>query len=687
LPRNGERSHKIWVQHRGLVTIEADPRCPEEPCASPRIDRQSIPFERERSADEVVRVVSSVSRFPAVLFFALVAFGLARPIFEIDFFWHLASGHWIWEHTSLPTEDPFSYTAGTPDARDSFVLRGFWIAQLIYALLWRLTGPVGIVLLRVGILTGAAYVVYRILRAKDIHPSWAMLGVVPFLADVQLRMFLGDRPQHWTFLLVVFLIVLLESLRSRERIQPEARTVALPVLMLAWANLHGGFFLGDVIIGLYGVGVTIEAALRRRDVSAALPFVALGAISILASLVNPTGFDVIWTLWAYRQAYYSSVVEMKPVFELIAAGWIPLGYLVTLALVGATLVFRLRRLAIYHLLVLVFLLGISLARARFAILFVLVAVPLCLPYWKDRLAGLLTSVGVGRALAGGAVLVAGLMAGEAVSLGHVLNRDPIDESTYPRGAVDYLKKARPEGNIFNPYEWGGYLMTYLPEYPVFIDGRGMRANDQRMAVEYESLLAASSFVVGGKAEWQSILDKFQVTIVLTQKRDQFVGREVPLVRALGDASQWTRVYDDSLSVVFVRAPASIPPAPVVKQTAQPASERHAVVPPEVARTWKAVVLEISDRKDARKRDITVDIGESITVGSIEITVEYFLPSFAMTEATITSASNRLDNPAVGLRVVEGGVTVFAGAIFSRFPAIHPVQHERYEIRLKDFVKR
>jgi hypothetical protein len=67
-----------------------------------------------------------------VVLFEICAFVLATPVEEYDFFWHLASGRWIWENGGLPTQDPFSYTQGEPDMRDTFILRGYWLAQLIY---------------------------------------------------------------------------------------------------------------------------------------------------------------------------------------------------------------------------------------------------------------------------------------------------------------------------------------------------------------------------------------------------------------------------------------------------------------------------------------------------------------------------------------------------------------------------
>ncbi len=116
------------------------------------------------------------------------------------------------------------------------------------------------------------------------------------------------------------------------------------------------------------------------------------------------------------------------------------------------------------------------------------------------------------------------------------------------------------------------------------------------------------------------------------------------------------------------------------------AQRQIVVPDDVKATWKAVVLEITDKQENKTEEITVNVGETATVGPLEITVESFLPSFTMGGGTITSKSNETENPAARLVVKENGQEIFSGWLFSMYPEAHPFEHERYGILLKDFVK-
>jgi hypothetical protein len=69
-------------------------------------------------------------------------------------------------------------------------------------------------------------------------------------------------------------------------------------------------------------------------------------------------------------------------------------------------------------------------------------------------------------------------------------------------AVDFLKENHPEGRLFNSYNWGGYLLWALPEYPVFVDGRTDLYNDE--------IIGQWSQVVRAEEGWQEVLARWDV---------------------------------------------------------------------------------------------------------------------------------------------------------------------------------
>ena len=117
-------------------------------------------------------------------------------------------------------------------------------------------------------------------------------------------------------------------------------------------------------------------------------------------------------------------------------------------------------------------------------------------------------------------------------------------------------------------------------------------------------------------------------------------------------------------------PPGQPGAPPHGMTGGP--EKKVVVPPDVKAAWKAVKIEVEFK--VPDSDLTVKVGD-------------FLPHFAMTADSITSNSNALENPAARIEILDKGNTVFKGWLFSKFPDVHPFQHDQYGVRLVEGEKK
>ena len=106
----------------------------------------------------------------------------------------------------------------------------------------------------------------------------------------------------------------------------------------------------------------------------------------------------------------------------------------------------------------------------------------------------------------------------------------------PLDAVAFIKRQAPPGRLFNSYNWGGYLLWELPEYPVFIDGRTDLYNDE--------VIDQWLRVVRGDPGWQEVLDRWDVRIILIEP-------SMPLVNQLENAG-WQELYRDEVAVVYRR---------------------------------------------------------------------------------------------------------------------------------------
>jgi hypothetical protein len=117
----------------------------------------------------------------------------------------------------------------------------------------------------------------------------------------------------------------------------------------------------------------------------------------------------------------------------------------------------------------------------------------------------------------------------------------------------------------------------------------------------------------------------------------------------------------------------------------PPGETQIIVPDFVSGKWDAVVLSLENKETNSFEDVTVKLGSEYMVpdSNLKIQVNEFLPDFLMDGLTITSRSEELNNPAVRVVVYEGDAEIFKGWLYSKFPAIHPFQHEKYGLMLKE----
>lgn len=138
-------------------------------------------------------------------------------------------------------------------------------------------------------------------------------------------------------------------------------------------------------------------------------------------------------------------------------------------------------------------------------------------------------------------------------------------------------------------------------------------------------------------------------------------------------------------------PPSAPP-PVSRQSLPTdvppiSSTSPTVIPDTIKGKWTAVKLQVEDKKENQSKEYIVKLGGELAIPSSTLVVQAveFLPDLKIEGSTFTTASNELKNPAVHVRILDNGKEVFNGWLFQLFPAVHPFQHERYSITLRDSV--
>jgi hypothetical protein len=527
--------------------------------------------------------------FPAIAAAAaaLLWLGWFSPeIHDSDFWWHLKTGQYIVEHHALPVPDPFAFT--TPGAAPAYageeITRHFnltheWLAQVLFYLVWRAGGFAAVVLFRAVLLAAFCALVGLVAwrRCGGFYGSLAAACAAAGMAAP----FALDRPYLITFLLLAATIAILEF---------GSPLWLLPPLFLIWANCHGGFFLGWVVLAAYSAEA-LWLDFHNRPAPHARLVCTVSAISVLVSGINPNGFRVVQVLMYYRNSYQTSRL-----LEWARPQWFGFSEF-TVLLFGAAilLLWARRRVRPVDWLLFAAFAAAALSAQRNTILIGLVAPIVMVSYfpWKRALPQL-------AQLALALLLIGGAMASSWGSFFQLRAA----EWRYPAGAADFLLAHHVTGPIFNTYEYGGYLIWRLwPRQRVFIDGRSL---SESLFRDYGRILYNVE-ESGGKSA-QELLDRYGVGTIVMNTFEYSQGLVYRLAPALADPRQteWKLVYDDPAAIVLMRRPPpGVEPLDSLRVLTHMEAEcdlhlRHEPGMPLCARALGQVFTRVGDMARARR---------------------------------------------------------------------------------------
>src|SRR5258708_254144 len=368
-------------------------------------------------------------------FFLIAYFLQGLFVLDPDFGWHVRIGEIIAKN-GIPYTDPLSYTMPSYP----FVSHE-WLVDLITYHIYPTVGLFGLAFVY-GLIALSALLLQIIRKSK----KWAVLPL--FLSGIVLLSFAGIRPQviSWFFFSLLLFIIFTKRFSVYKYF--------LPLLFALWANVHGGFAVGIVVLGIYFLCNTWE---KKKIV---VTDIIIFFLSVLATGVTPYGYRVWWEIWTSLSdsSLRWSIQEWMPaVFVFQPALWI----FVTLAF-GLYIKYRKRLSTAEQVLpIVLFLMGLSSIRHMpFLILCILPLTAKTIEFfYEDAVkfqfgASRFTKAYIGLSIIAGAFVLPELY-GAYVSFHQ-------DKITYPEKAVVFLHEHPSSGNMFSTYEWGGYLDWKLP---------------------------------------------------------------------------------------------------------------------------------------------------------------------------------------------------------------------------------
>jgi tetratricopeptide (TPR) repeat protein len=492
----------------------------------------------------------------AAVLYAFLA-GL-RTVTDYDLFWQMATGRWVAQHHAIFSTDIFSYTAqGQP-----------WIYPVGSGLFFYAAFLCGgyKLISGLGALACVGTVVLLLRRGSAATAALAIIAVPALAART------APRADLFTVVLFAsFLTILWERYENGT-----GPLWLLPLLMVAWVNLHLGFLAGLALVGAYAA---VEAF--RLLVSQQRPqdwqrfkteFPWLGA-TFAATLMNPWGWGVYQALFRQEAAmavHYERITEwaglsitsqtFRQALSLrdpaSSGEWLMLAALIAViislwqrnwfaaVLLAVALVIGMRHfrfLALFACCVVV--VGGSVMTSAFNALRCRVQ--------DERLCSI---VGAGAAAA--LILLAGVRSMDLASNRYYFTSFNEISSFgtglswwYPANAMAFVERENLPPQILNTYEEGGFLLWSLgPKYRDYVDGRAIPFGPE-MFSHLQVVLQSSPDSEVWKRETATLGINTVVFPLGRYYGLKYVGSVLP---AYCNSTDWRPVYLDEVSAVFVR---------------------------------------------------------------------------------------------------------------------------------------
>jgi hypothetical protein len=306
--------------------------------------------------------------------------------------------------------------------------------------------------------------------------------------------------------------------------------------MVLWANLHGGFLLGFLVIGVFG-GV----ALLRRDWANFKIYGYTGAGCLVAIFINPLGWHIYDGLTATLGHFVQSeITEWRSYYMNMSwPGSIP-GIVYMLIFVGFELGYRSSRpipLQARLLSWLFLLLGLYQFRYM-SFFFLFSTVPMALHIGR-LLPKQFDHFEIQRAL-----LAAGIVGACALPVTFLRAEPTLGLSDLlTEQDARYLQTHFSQVRVLNHWNVGG-LMIFRTKgtVPVFVDGRAATAYPDDLLRVYFKLAQWEI----DETVWDMVLEKYRIGAVLWIK-----GHE-QLTRFLVDKRGWKLEYTGSSEVIYAK---------------------------------------------------------------------------------------------------------------------------------------
>jgi hypothetical protein len=497
---------------------------------------------------------TSLLRYSPALVLVIIAIADIQRWADPDLWGHVAFGRAMLATFHLTLHDPYSYSAP-----GHLWLNHEWLSELLMGAIYNALGVVGLKLMKFSCSAAVILFLTRALAETD-SPITPQLMIL-LAASVAIAPQMQFRPQIITFAMMSGLMAIL----TRYTYRGKAPLSAALLILLFWANLHGGFIVGLGALGTFSAVRLTKDIFAGRGARPGMILLAITAASAIVTMVTPYG---IGTWHAVGQAIANPhtrevISDWQPLTRSFVATWredragvIPIVAATAMfASLAVTWVLNPRRGDLAIVAVAVVMIVAALVAMRNLPLAVIATV-IALTQHSSSFFRRTQPEGASRI---NQILIATIGAILLISTG-LLSSKLRGGDPRPVGAMAFMRFNHLSGNVMSDFGWGEYVIWHMaPASKVFIDGRYDTVYPPGVIDDYLGFQF-------GEPGAKGFLRKYPHDFILLQPGD-----EAPLA-SMASAREWTQLYRDGSCILFVRrdsAAAKIPPVAISPRDTPP----------------------------------------------------------------------------------------------------------------------
>jgi len=482
----------------------------------------------------------SISDVIFIVIVVIVLSGKGNLLGDADTGYHIRAGEYILENLKVPDHDIFSYiTPPIPWTAHE------WLSEVIFALIHKVSGLSGLVVAMTIAIASVYSILLKFLRSSGMNIIVAAL-IVALAAGASTIHWLA-RPHIFSLFLTLIWYIILDTYRVKK----QNYLYLLPPLMVLWVNLHGGFIAGFMLLAVYITGNLLTAIFVKEDRHRASNqmkiLLMFFSFCLLAALLNPQGYKILlfpFTLTTNKFIMDNVSEWLSPNFHT------DLRYEYMLLLMIFVFGISILKLTAIETILVILFTHMSLFSARYVPLYAIILSPILgrqidhlIMNLRDRkLVKRLLSISDRTAMTDlktkgylwSFITVLALIILVVTGKVHYA----FDKEKLPVDAVQFMKKEKITGNMFNNDEFGDYIIyAAWPEYKVFFDGRSDMYGVKRMK-EYIK-------VVRIEQGWDEVFKKYNINWIIYNANSS-------LSRFLFERDDWKLIYADKVANIFVK---------------------------------------------------------------------------------------------------------------------------------------